>query len=557
MRLLERGGKTFTIPVGEVALGSDASCAVSLSGTGILPRHAIVRGQADGQVIIRKASPAADVLINGVRLGEEPTPLLHGDKVEIGGHELSLVDERRSGSTQYMSKVQVPETVTQAEATTKPRVTGNTGGRIVSLTDGREYVITGPSLVFGRDAECGVVVAGKDVSRRHAEIIQTQKGYVLVDSSTNGTFVNDERVQGQRVLQRVDVIRIGEESFRFYADVVAARASAQPEVGMSGATGPPAGAPRVASPPKPQPPPPPPPLPPAGAAERLKHTVHGVQAVPRPSGSTGASGAPDVPTPAERPDAADSRAPADSLRPLASLLVRRGGLKGHRLQVRTPVVNIGRADYNDLVLPDPSVSTAHAKLQRRESVWLLLDLDSTNGTFVDGDPVKGESPIAPGSIIRFGDVELVFEPADDALGVVKGGGTQLLRTPQSLAAFSPPAPKPAVPAAPAAPAAPVGPAAQAAKPAPAAPAAPAPPPPSRASPASPARAAAAGAPAPPKAPAKAKPLAKGRPAAKGARGAGGAAAQTPEQQGKGCRSSAAVFILGAAGVLAILQRLLA
>src|SRR2546422_4011220 len=63
MSLLELGGNKFTIPVGEVALGSDASCAISLSGSGILPRHAVLQGQADGQVIIRKASPAADVLI--------------------------------------------------------------------------------------------------------------------------------------------------------------------------------------------------------------------------------------------------------------------------------------------------------------------------------------------------------------------------------------------------------------------------------------------------------------------------------------------------------------
>src|SRR2546425_3122180 len=71
MALLELGGKRFTIPVGEVTLGSDASCAISLSGADVLPRHALFQGQADGQVIIRKVSPAADVLINGVRLGAE------------------------------------------------------------------------------------------------------------------------------------------------------------------------------------------------------------------------------------------------------------------------------------------------------------------------------------------------------------------------------------------------------------------------------------------------------------------------------------------------------
>src|SRR6266550_2052366 len=158
MALLELGGKRFPIPTGELALGSDAACGVVVAGSGVLPKHAVFQAQPDGQVVIRKATPA-DVLINGVRLGAEPTPLLHGDKVEVGGHELTFVDERRSGSTQYVAAVKVPE---GGAARTGP-ATANTGGRVVSLTDGREYVITGASLVFGREAGCDVVVGGKDV----------------------------------------------------------------------------------------------------------------------------------------------------------------------------------------------------------------------------------------------------------------------------------------------------------------------------------------------------------------------------------------------------------
>ena len=187
MSLLELGGKKFTIPVGEVALGSDAACAIPLTGAGVLPRHALFQGQPDGQVVIRKGSPAAEVLINGVRLGAEPTPLLHGDKVEVGGHELTFVDERRSGSTQFMQKLPMPEAPAGAPAARgpgKPGVAANTGGRVVSLTDGREYVITAATIVFGREAGSDIVVAGKDISRRHAEIMQTPRGYVLVDSST-------------------------------------------------------------------------------------------------------------------------------------------------------------------------------------------------------------------------------------------------------------------------------------------------------------------------------------------------------------------------------------
>ncbi len=88
-------------------------------------------------------------------------------------------------------------------------------------------------------------------------------------------------------------------------------------------------------------------------------------------------------------------------------------MKGQRLLVKVPIVNIGRADYCDIVIPDDSVSSQHAKLTRREGVWVLTDLGSTNGTLVDGEKVEGDVPIAPGAFVRFGDVQLVFEPTDD------------------------------------------------------------------------------------------------------------------------------------------------
>jgi pSer/pThr/pTyr-binding forkhead associated (FHA) protein len=434
MALLELGGKRFTIPPGTVALGSDAGCAIQVGGADVLPKHALFEGSADGQVVIRKAVPAAEVLINGVRLGAEPTPLLHGDKVQVGPNELTFVDERRSGSTQYVEAVNLPQMLAQAKADVKGKgkATGNTGGRVVSLVDGREYAVAGASLVFGREATCDVVVSGKDVSRRHAEIMVTPKGYAIVDSSTNGTWVNDERVQGQRVLARGDVIKLGDESFRFYADVAPAAPNPPPP-------GPAASQPPAAPSSSPAPST-------GGSGERLKNTSFGVPAAPAPPG----------------------RGSAAAAAPMANMVVRSGVLKGQRIQLRTPVVNIGRADYNDVVLPDESVSTSHAKLQRREGVWMLADLESTNGTFVDGERVQGDAPLAPGAMVRFGDVQLVFEPTDDAMGVAKGGGTKMIEAfkpaPKPAAAAPPkaapapaPAPAPAAAAAKAAPKRPVPP----------------------------------------------------------------------------------------------------
>ena len=467
MALLEMGGRRFALPQGEVLLGADPGCAIPLAVAGVLPRHAKLKSLADGQVVITKAVPEAEVLINGVRLGAEPTPLLHGDKVEVAGQELTFVDERRSGSTQYVQAMSVPQAMAQAKAEAKGgKVTVNTGGRVVSLTDGREYAIAGTSLVFGRDATCDVVVPGKDVSRRHAEIVQTPKGYLIVDSSTNGTSVNDTRVEGQRLLARADVITIGEEKFRFYADTAAPPTENPP-------AGPAASAPSA--------------VPPTKGGESLKETIHGVPAASRPSGALG------------------------------SFLVRGGSLKGQRLSVKTPVVNIGRADYNDLVVPDESVSTTHAKLQRREGVWVLVDLDSTNGTFVDGDQVRGETPLAPGANVRFGDVSMVFEPTDDAAGVAKGGGTRMIEV---LTMSAPSKPSSAAPA----------------------PAPPKPAPPAPARPARPARPAPPAPPAPPAAkPAAVKP-ASTKPKA-------GTKPPVAQKKGKGCGGSAAVLLLGIIGLV--------
>ena len=101
-------------------------------------------------------------------------------------------------------------------------------------------------------------------------------------------------------------------------------------------------------------------------------------------------------------------------------------MKGRRLAVKVPVVNIGRADFNDIVISDPSVSTSHAKLQRRDDIWMLSDLGSTNGTFVEGERLSGEVALGPGTTIKFGDVAVLFEPLDANVPVRRSSKTEVL-----------------------------------------------------------------------------------------------------------------------------------
>jgi pSer/pThr/pTyr-binding forkhead associated (FHA) protein len=427
----------------------------------------MIRATADGNLAVWPAVPGAAVFINGVRLGTDPSPILHGDKLQVGLDELLCVDPHRSGSTQFVNAADVARMAMSMKpgASGKP-ATASTGGRLVCLTDGREYTIGGGPLVFGREAGSDIVVPNKDVSRRHAEIMATPQGYVVVDSSTNGTFVNGERVQGQRVLTRADVIRVGDHDFRFYADVVAAAPTAVP------APPPPPPAPVSRSIPTPPPPPPPRPLggpatPASGASVRLTDTMYGapmsappMPAPPMPAPPMSAPPAPAPPAAVSPPPMPAAPRPSQAMAtpaltdsgksaaqghapPLATILVRSGQLKGNRLPVRVPVINIGRADYNDLVLPDDSVSSAHAKMQRREGVWILTDLSSTNGSFVDGERVQGEAMLSPGATLKLGDVSLLFDPPAEGDVGPGPGGTKVMG-----AINIPPAPPPPPPVSP-------------------------------------------------------------------------------------------------------------
>jgi hypothetical protein len=78
------------------------------------------------------------------------------------------------------------------------------------------------------------------------------------------------------------------------------------------------------------------------------------------------------------------------------------------LEPEAGVVRIGRAADNDVVIGNQRVSRYHAQLRWVESSWLVYDLDSTNGTFVDEQRVGPSQPVvlAPGTRLRLGDHDL-------------------------------------------------------------------------------------------------------------------------------------------------------
>ena len=74
---------------------------------------------------------------------------------------------------------------------------------------------------------------------------------------------------------------------------------------------------------------------------------------------------------------------------------------------------IGRAKQSDIVLTLPTVSRNHAVLSRDSAGdWHVTDLSSKSGTFVNGEKIKGKTPVRYGDVITVGGEDLILLPAD-------------------------------------------------------------------------------------------------------------------------------------------------
>jgi len=329
MPYIQLDGQQYPLVAGENAVGSGADVRIRLPGAGIESVAVVLAVGSDGNTVARRAG-AQVVTVNGVALGAEPEPLLHGDRVEIGGRELHYGDDKKGGMTQYVPNMKLPQPGASSPAGA-PKPTARTGGRLVSLVDGREYAIASDGLAIGRDPTCDIVVSSADVSRKHAVVAPSAEGYVLTDMSTNGVLVNGTRITAPAPLGKGDVITIGTDEFRFHADAAAA------------------------------------------AAEAAQKVV------------------------------------------LATLEVTSSGpMKGKKFDVRLPLTHLGRGAHNDVVIADESVSDSHAKLQKRESGWFVVDMGSTNGTYVGGKRIDGEKQLVGAPDVRLGGVKFIFRATDAA-----------------------------------------------------------------------------------------------------------------------------------------------
>lgn len=80
-----------------------------------------------------------------------------------------------------------------------------------------------------------------------------------------------------------------------------------------------------------------------------------------------------------------------------------------------PVINIGRRSDNQLVIDDPRISRVHAQLRAIKGHFVIFDLNSTGGTFVNGKRIH-QNTLFPGDVISLSNLPLVFGQDETGLG---------------------------------------------------------------------------------------------------------------------------------------------
>src|SRR3984885_9960686 len=106
-----------------------------------------------------------------------------------------------------------------------------------------------------------------------------------------------------------------------------------------------------------------------------------------------------------------------------TILIQEKGGEQRRMVFNKPEVTIGRVQGNDIVLPKGNVSKRHARIVLKDGKFIIVDLKSTNGTYVNGRKITSPLVVKAGDKIYIGDFIITLEePAGAGAAPSAGGG---------------------------------------------------------------------------------------------------------------------------------------
>jgi pSer/pThr/pTyr-binding forkhead associated (FHA) protein len=209
-------------------------------------------------------------------------------------------------------------------------------------------------ILIGRDPGVDLTLVDERVSRYHAELRWENGQPWLVDlASLNGTRINQLTVVGRAPLQDHDLLEFGNHRFRFLLrDGTDSSVDTLSEASKVDST-----------------------------PEVETRKTAGI------SGSFGSSA------------------------PILALIWSEGAAQEKRWLLAAPITTIGRDATCGVTLSDDSVSRLHAQIARQPSGYFIVDVESKNGVFLNGEQVIGPARLFSGDMLRLGDVILTIRDA--------------------------------------------------------------------------------------------------------------------------------------------------
>src|SRR5437867_8362768 len=116
---------------------------------------------------------------------------------------------------------------------------------------------------------------------------------------------------------------------------------------------------------------------------------------------------------------------------MAKLVVVSAGMTGRTHELKVEKTTIGRVEDNTFQIAEPSVSSHHCEVLLRGSDVVVKDLNSTNGTFINGEKIS-ESVLKPGQMLRLGQIEMRLETETTAAPSKKVDQTMVMQRGVSL-----------------------------------------------------------------------------------------------------------------------------
>ncbi|RPJ24185.1 MAG: FHA domain-containing protein, partial [Chloroflexi bacterium] len=220
---------------------------------------------------------------------------------------------------------------------------------ILSTGSPKEFELTRSEIIIGRDPSVDLAISSPAISRRHVRLMLEADGYMLEDlGSSNGTFINGQKLVGRHPLKAGDQIRLGKAVTLVYE---APKRADSPETAM------------------------------------------------RSSGSAMAPGAMQTMI-GEEPLASQIKAGPPQL------IVVIAGENPRTYNLTHQSLTIGRVEGNDIVVPSPIVSRQHAKLEKANGGYQLVVLPgATNPVYFEGRELEGSRLLRHGDILRIGSLD--------------------------------------------------------------------------------------------------------------------------------------------------------